>query len=131
VKRLHALPVLPGLREPFGPGPSILHLDFHPDNVMLTADGPVVIDWPNAAVGPSAADVAHSWLILATTEVSWRDIPARAGRRAFIAAFLRGVDRAAAASMLAEVAAYRLGDRNLVGREGVRIERLAQRYRGR
>jgi aminoglycoside phosphotransferase (APT) family kinase protein len=130
-RRLHALPALDGLRQPFGPGPSILHLDFHPDNVMMTADGPVVIDWPNAAVGPPAADVAHTWLILATTEVSWRDVTARAGRAAFLSAFLRGAGRADAAGLLSEVGAYRLGDRNLVGREGDRIERLARRHRGR
>jgi len=128
---LHAVPVLDGLRRPFGAAPaeSILHLDFHPENVILTADGPMVIDWPNTAAGPAAADVGHTWVILATSEVS--DVKSRVGRGLFLRAFLRGTDRAAAAAVLSQVAEYRLGDRNLVGREGVRIERLAQRYRGR
>lgn len=43
----------------------ILHLDLHPENVMLTADGPVVIDWSNAEEGPPGLDWAMSALILA------------------------------------------------------------------
>ena len=47
----------------FGPAEAIVHLDFHPDNVMLTAAGPVVFDWTNAVLGPAAADVAYAWVI--------------------------------------------------------------------
>jgi hypothetical protein len=43
----------------------IVHLDLHPDNVMLTPDGPVVIDWRNAEEGPPGLDWALSALILA------------------------------------------------------------------
>ena len=42
---------------------SIIHLDFHPDNVMLTKQGPIVFDWTNAALGPAAADVAQTWVV--------------------------------------------------------------------
>jgi tRNA A-37 threonylcarbamoyl transferase component Bud32 len=56
-ERLHRLP-WPG-DEP------LLHLDFHPFNVILGADGPVVIDWTNAGPGPAGLDVAMSALILA------------------------------------------------------------------
>ena len=34
----------------------ILHRDLHPDNVIRTAAGPVVIDWPNATEGPPERD---------------------------------------------------------------------------
>ena len=37
---------------------SVLHLDLHPMNVMLTTEGPVVIDWTNAAGGPAGFDAA-------------------------------------------------------------------------
>ena len=50
--RLHEIEAPPGLRQPFGTGNRVLHLDLHPGNVMLTATGPVVIDWSNGAAGP-------------------------------------------------------------------------------
>ena len=63
--RLHALPSRLGARE----DARILHLDLHPDNVMLTSRGPVVIDWRNAAEGPADLDVALSAVILAQVAV--------------------------------------------------------------
>jgi hypothetical protein len=45
-------------------GDSLLHGDFHPDNVMVTAGGLVVIDWPNAARGCPLADVARTTITL-------------------------------------------------------------------
>src|SRR2546423_11782323 len=56
-RRLHQLPPMPGLTTPFGEPGSLLHLDLHPRNVLLTSRGPVVIDWANAANGPAEADV--------------------------------------------------------------------------
>jgi hypothetical protein len=50
---------------PLGKGRSLLHLDPHPDDVVLARTGPVVIDWLNAARGPAAGDVAHTWIVLA------------------------------------------------------------------
>ena len=47
--RLHQLDAPDGLPEPFGPGRALVHGDLHPGNVMLTLDGPLVIDWTNAA----------------------------------------------------------------------------------
>lgn len=41
----------------------LLHGDFHPDNVMLTPNGPVIIDWIDAAVGHPLADVARTTVI--------------------------------------------------------------------
>ena len=60
-RRLRDVPVgaLATSIEPrFGPPDGVIHLDFHPLNIMLTGDGPVVFDWTNAALGPPAADVA-------------------------------------------------------------------------
>jgi aminoglycoside phosphotransferase (APT) family kinase protein len=34
-------------------------------NVILTADGPQIIDWEGAARGPAVADVAMTWVIVA------------------------------------------------------------------
>ncbi|MEU8084143.1 phosphotransferase [Micromonospora sp. NPDC049101] len=64
-RRLHALPPRLGERD----GDRILHLDLHPDNVMLTSRGPVLIDWRNATEGPPELDVALSAVILAQVAV--------------------------------------------------------------
>jgi aminoglycoside phosphotransferase (APT) family kinase protein len=63
--RLHALPARAGA----APGDRVIHLDLHPDNVMLTPRGPVVIDWSNATDGPPDVDIAMSALILAEIAV--------------------------------------------------------------
>ncbi|KQW53555.1 hypothetical protein ASC77_04590 [Nocardioides sp. Root1257] len=47
-----------------GPGECLVHLDLHPLNVILTASGPVLIDWTNARVGRAGLDVAVTVLVL-------------------------------------------------------------------
>jgi aminoglycoside phosphotransferase (APT) family kinase protein len=47
----------------------LCHGDFHPGNVILTASGPIVIDWPNATRGDAAADVARTLLLLRMGEI--------------------------------------------------------------
>ncbi len=42
----------------------ICHFDFHPDNVILSEAGPVVIDWVDALLGPVEADEARTLLLL-------------------------------------------------------------------
>jgi hypothetical protein len=40
--------------------PTLVHNDLHLDNVLFRPDGtPVVIDWPDAALGPGVVDVAR------------------------------------------------------------------------
>ena len=46
-------------------GDCLCHFDFHPDQVLISASGPVVIDWLTAFRGAPAADVARSSIILA------------------------------------------------------------------
>ncbi|MET7877457.1 phosphotransferase [Micromonospora profundi] len=82
--RLHALPP----RFSADPAARVLHLDLHPQNVMVTSRGPVVIDWRNAAEGPADLDVAMTALILA--EVAVGPDPQLAGfARAGLDAFQR------------------------------------------
>lgn len=45
-------------------GRSVCHGDYHPDNVILTGTGPVVIDWMTASSGSRWGDVARTHLIL-------------------------------------------------------------------
>jgi aminoglycoside phosphotransferase (APT) family kinase protein len=109
---------------------AILHLDLHPDNVILSPTGPVVIDWRNTRRGDGAVDVATTWLILATSEVpdgslKWRVIDQ--ARRLFVAALLRQVDRPAAERQLPLAARYRLADRNLRDGERDAIQAMLRR----
>ncbi|WP_031476368.1 phosphotransferase [Streptomyces bicolor] len=53
LRQLHALPG------------RVVHLDLHPENVMLTPDGPYVIDWANAEEGDPGLDWGMSAMILA------------------------------------------------------------------
>lgn len=48
-RQLHAIPAPADLPAPLGEGTSLVHLDLHPGNVLLTASGPMVIDWPTQA----------------------------------------------------------------------------------
>jgi aminoglycoside phosphotransferase (APT) family kinase protein len=126
-RRLHAISAPEWLPAPLGEGSSLLHLDLHPDNVMLSQQGPVVIDWPNAARGDGAADVAHTWIVIATSLPPtglYRRAVSLAGRKAFLGLFLRGVDRPGAEARLAEAGAYRLANRNLPEAELESIRKL-------
>jgi aminoglycoside phosphotransferase (APT) family kinase protein len=43
---------------------AVCHGDFHPGNVLLTPNGPIVIDWMTARAGSPWADVARTCLLL-------------------------------------------------------------------
>jgi tRNA A-37 threonylcarbamoyl transferase component Bud32 len=45
-----------------GHGQIIFHGDFHPGNVILSARGPLVIDWAAGFLAPRAADVAATYV---------------------------------------------------------------------
>lgn len=45
----------------------LVHGDLHWKNVLCSPEGSVVIDWANAGWGSAAADVALTWVILATS----------------------------------------------------------------
>jgi aminoglycoside phosphotransferase (APT) family kinase protein len=81
--RLHAIPPPKGTPE----GSTLVHLDLHPLNVLLSPDGPVVIDWVNARLDDPAFDVAVSALIiaLAATQASQLAAPAGVLLRGFVA----------------------------------------------
>jgi Ser/Thr protein kinase RdoA (MazF antagonist) len=128
--RLHSIPAPEWLPSPVGEGNVLLHLDLHPENVILTAGGPVVIDWPNAARGPAAADVAHTWIVLACSlppEDALKRVVALAGRRLFLALFLRNYSRPELRGYLRAVADYRASNRTLPPGELESIRRVVDR----
>ena len=42
----------------------LCHGDFHPENILMTAEGPVIIDWVDTSQGYPLADVARTSLLL-------------------------------------------------------------------
>ncbi|MEE1738101.1 phosphotransferase [Streptomyces sp. BE147] len=74
LRELHAVPA----RLSPDPEEHILHLDLHPENVILTERGPVVIDWSNTAEGPPGLDRAMSALILAQASLAPPSAPSTA-----------------------------------------------------
>ena len=60
-------------------GDSLCHCDFHPDNVLMTPQGPFVIDWSSAARGTPASDAAQTALLLRIA-----DAPPRSFRIAWV-----------------------------------------------
>jgi aminoglycoside phosphotransferase (APT) family kinase protein len=52
------------LRQLAGPARRLLHLDYHPLNVMAGAGVSAVLDWANAHAGDPRADVARTYTIL-------------------------------------------------------------------
>ena len=58
-------------------GETLCHFDFHPDQVMLTSKGPIIIDWLTAHRGHPAADVARSSIILSIAQApNWNRLQA-------------------------------------------------------
>lgn len=121
--RLHALPSRPGARV----GHRVIHLDLHPENVMLVRRGPVVIDWRNATDGPPELDVALSALILAQLAVDSSD-PRALVAHDFLADFLTHI-RAAPVRLLDEAVARRRADPNATPAEGELLDQAADLVR--
>jgi aminoglycoside phosphotransferase (APT) family kinase protein len=102
LRRLEALP----------DGRSICHGDMHPGNVLMTARGPVVIDWMTSSCGRPAGDVARTLFLLRDSVVPGYLSAVRRGlvtlaRRRFASVYLRRY-LAVAALDLDEVRAWRL-----------------------
>jgi hypothetical protein len=65
------------LMEHLAPGDGLCHADLHPDNVIMTAEGPRVIDWLGAVRAPAALDLAHAHVILSEIAPEQVDDPER------------------------------------------------------
>jgi aminoglycoside phosphotransferase (APT) family kinase protein len=127
-ERLHRIPAPPGIRVAPLPGDRLVHRDLHPLNVMMTPDGPVVIDWSNASAGDPAFDVADTWVLFAcgTPPMGGIDrfiVPI--GRRVLLRAFLSRVDTVAARRAIPAAVDHRLTDRHISPEEHARMRKLA------
>ena len=137
--RLHAIPAPAG----WGPdqpdawplvtsGPSVVHLDLHPGNVILTENhGPALVDWANARTGTAELDVSLSALIIAEVAVDAGGVYSQAAR-ALLAAFLAATDidplaeLDVAAALRAQDPSLVPGERELVPAAAVLVRDLVQ-----
>jgi aminoglycoside/choline kinase family phosphotransferase len=129
-RRLHLLPPMPGLDSASGEPGSLLHLDLHPRNVLMTARGPVVIDWANAANGPGQADVALMYVIGKTSRIDGPPVLRTVlglFRDRFLNAFLTGAADADFARVLPAVAEWRKRDPNVTPSERAAVDWLLAR----
>ena len=127
LKRLHEIPAPDWLIRKHPTGSSYVHLDLHPDNVMLTSRGPVVIDWSNAGVGDPAAEVADLWLIFACASVpgsALERLLVRFGRKLFLSGVLKRFDLDAIRAGLPLAVRNRSRDRNMSEEELARMQDL-------
>ncbi len=107
-------------------GSALLHGDLHPGNVLMSADGPVLIDWTNHRIGPRALDVALTWLVLDCFDPDDDALRIQLAslRVEFLRSFLEAVDASAAAAALPEAAVIRRADPATTSEEHSRIDRL-------
>jgi Ser/Thr protein kinase RdoA (MazF antagonist) len=68
--------ILPWI-EHLSPGDGLCHGDLHPGNVIMTADGPRLIDWLGMVRAPPALDLAISHIILSEIAPDLADDPDR------------------------------------------------------
>jgi len=106
-------------------GDRVLHLDLHPMNVLLSTEGPVLIDWTNAGAGPAGFDAAISYVAMSTFEVvGSRD---RAGQKLFVEAFRRFRGRGTVDPFLGAACDHRLADPNITPGERVAVGALRKK----
>ena len=131
-RRLHAIPP-PDFLGPagFGRGESLVHMDLHPLNVLIGADGPVVIDWTNAGRGDPVVDVALAQLLIASAAIPGGRLERAVlgwGRSQLLQAFLSGMDRAGLSAGILEVAGWKATDANLSPEEIEAMWKVAREF---
>jgi aminoglycoside phosphotransferase (APT) family kinase protein len=110
------------------PGDSdvLLHGDLHPMNVILTRNGPMIIDWEGATCGPAVADIALTWAILGFSDVPGPRVEAviiRGVRALFTRSFVGAAGLLDDAWRLTAVR-HRIADHNTLPTERARMEKL-------
>ena len=108
---------------------SVLHLDMHPKNVIMSPDGPVVIDWTNAAGGPPGFDGALTYVEVVTyaTETPVE----RIGQRIFAESFRRRRGRRAVDAYIGAACDHRLADPGTLPDERIAVAALRKKVAGR
>ena len=130
-QQLHKMPAPDWLpAAPGAPGSQLVHLDLHPLNIMMTAKGPVVIDWANAARGDGHTDVAITWVLVAAGQIPGPAIKAAVigrFRSVLVNSFMRDFDRAEVASHLRGVVEWKALDPHMSAGEQRAMWQLVER----
>jgi aminoglycoside phosphotransferase (APT) family kinase protein len=132
--QLHKIPAPEWLGQWSDGGDRLVHLDLHTLNVLMSAHGPVVIDWANAARGEALSDVALTYVLLTCPRMPGPRAlqiaahPARVGLARLFARRYRGRDLDARIAVAADLKAL---DRNMSPDEVASLHRLARRMRQR
>lgn len=117
-------------RQAQGPA-RVLHMDLHPGNVMLTEQGPMVIDWTCAVAGNPDLDTAKTYVILACADIpveGWQRWPTQWGR-ALMLRQLRSGWGSGVEGRLAAATQDRFDSPNTFATEKERLRRhLARRF---
>lgn len=116
--RLHEIPPLAADRG------TVLHLDLHPQNVMMAGEQSVVIDWTNATDGPPELDLAMTWVILEPLASVFPPVGD------LLATFLDTAGRAPARRGLESAVRRRLADGNVTDDERSAVRNLLARVQG-
>jgi aminoglycoside phosphotransferase (APT) family kinase protein len=124
---VNALPAPEGLPDKGLPGDRLLHLDLHVENILMTADGPVLLDWANARRGPAAADLAMSWLIMSSPALDETE-EVHGFRLAFLAELRSGIDVPAVAAVMPTVTEWRASDRALSPEESAAVRAAGAKF---
>jgi len=129
-QQLHEIPAPDWVGDaPCGGGDHLLHLDLHPLNVILTANGPVVIDWPNARRGDPNTDVALTWVLLAAGGTPTGHVEGavvRRGRALLIEGLLAPFELADVTAQLAGVVEWKVTDPHMSAAELQAMRSLAR-----
>jgi Ser/Thr protein kinase RdoA (MazF antagonist) len=119
-QQLHEVPA-PDWLPPSGEGDAVVvHRDLHPLNVLMSASGPIVIDWSNAVAARPEVDVTDTWLVMAVGGIADASFALRAllkFRRFLVEGFVGEFDRAALVPFLRPAAQTRSLDRNISAQE--------------
>jgi aminoglycoside phosphotransferase (APT) family kinase protein len=116
-----------------GHGTQVVHMDLHPLNVIVSARGPVVIDWARPGRGDPITDVAAAYLLMATAGVPAGRVQAAVialGRSWLANSFVRRYDRAALAPALSVAAEWKALDTNMSADEIAAMRKIAAAMQG-
>ncbi|HTK17617.1 MAG TPA: phosphotransferase [Acidimicrobiia bacterium] len=130
--RLHVIPA-PDWLPDMG-GDRLVHLDLHPLNVMMTASGPVVIDWTNAGRGDPLLDVGFTYILLTCPRVpgsNLLNLALRPVRFAMGRAFTKRYRGRELDAQLVQAAGLKALDSNMSADEVAAIERAGARAKAR
>ncbi len=128
---LHRIPA-PDWLPPLDDGGSVLHLDLHPLNVLMSPRGPVVIDWANAARATRLTDIASTYVLLTAPNMPGPKLlrtavqPVRLGLGRSFPRRYRGPELDA---RIADAAELKTLDSNMAPDEIDALRRLAARMR--